>query len=232
MSDKPRILYVEDDEVLSFVTKDNLEMNNFEVVHSAEGEEALRLFKSDDFDLCIVDVMLPKMDGYTLAIEIRKRNQSIPILFLTAKSLKEDKIHGLQIGGDDYITKPFSIEELILKIKVFLRRKELTQTVQQADYVLSNYTLETKNLRLIHKDGSTRDLTQKEADLLQFFIQNLGNIVKREEILERVWGENDYFMGRSMDVFISRLRKYLGKDSTLKLENIHGIGFRLTDDNV
>jgi two-component system, OmpR family, response regulator VicR len=232
MSDKPKILYVEDDEVLSFVTKDNLEMNNFEVVHSAEGEEALRMFKSDDFDLCIVDVMLPKMDGYTLAIEIRKRNQSIPILFLTAKSLKEDKIHGLQIGGDDYITKPFSIEELILKIKVFLRRKELTQTVQQADYVLSNYTLETKNLRLIHKDGSTRDLTQKEADLLQFFIQNLGNIVKREEILERVWGENDYFMGRSMDVFISRLRKYLGKDSTLKLENIHGIGFRLTDDNV
>lgn len=231
MSNKPRILYVEDDEVLSFVTKDNLEMNRFEVEHCMDGEAGLSIFKKEDFDLCILDVMLPNMDGFTLAKEIRKRNQSIPILFLTAKSLKEDKIHGLQLGGDDYITKPFSIEELILKIEVFLRRKDLTKMASIDDYVIGDYTLETRNLRLIYQIGDQRDLTQKESDLLVCLIQNKNNILKREDILEKVWGENDYFMGRSMDVFISRLRKYLKKDKALKIENIHGVGFRLTTDH-
>ena len=231
MSNKPRILYVEDDEVLSFVTKDNLEMNGYDVGHCMDGEAGLREFKKEDFDLCVLDVMLPNMDGFTLAKEIRKRNQSIPILFLTAKSLKEDKIHGLQLGGDDYITKPFSIEELILKIEVFLRRKGLTQMASIDDYVIGDYTLETRNLRLIHSSGGQRDLTQKESDLLMCLIQNKNNILKREDILEKVWGENDYFMGRSMDVFISRLRKYLKEDGTLKIENIHGVGFRLSTDD-
>ncbi len=226
---KAHILYVEDDEVLSFVTRDNLEMNKYAVTHCGEGEEALRIFKKGEFDLCILDVMLPKMDGFALAEEIRKRNQSIPILFLTAKSMKEDKIHGLQLGADDYITKPFSIEELILKIEVFLRRKTLSMEVSADDYILGEYTLESKNLRLKYQDGAARDLTQKESDLLAYLIQNKNNILKREDILERVWGENDYFMGRSMDVFISRLRKYLKEDLSIKIENIHGVGFRLSD---
>lgn len=228
MEQKATILYVEDDEVLSFVTQDNLAMHGYEVVHAGDGESALKLFSEVKADLCILDVMLPAMDGYTLAEEIRKRNQSIPILFLTAKSLKEDKIHGLKIGADDYITKPFSIEELILKIQVFLRRKELTGEVKQSDFVIGQYSLESRNLKLTHNSGSVRDLTQKECDLLLCFIKSDGNILKRQEILEQVWGENDYFMGRSMDVFISRLRKYLKDDPSLRIENVHGVGFRFS----
>lgn len=228
MDQNPIILYVEDDEVLSFVTKDNLEMHGYKVIHAADGESALRLFTEVSPDLCILDVMLPAMDGYTLAGEIRKRNQSVPILFLTAKSLKEDKIHGLKIGADDYITKPFSIEELILKIQVFLRRKELTGSIKQSDYVIGDYTLESNNLKLKYKDGTERSLTQKECNLLMCLIQSKGQIIKRQEILEKVWGENDYFMGRSMDVFISRLRKYLKSDPRIKIENVHGVGFRFS----
>ncbi len=228
MESKSTILYVEDDEVLSFVTKDNLEMHGYTVIHAGDGESALRIFNEVRADLCILDVMLPAMDGYTLAAEIRKRNQSIPILFLTAKSLKEDKIHGLKIGADDYITKPFSIEELILKIQVFLRRKELTGDSNQSDYVIGQYTLESSNLKLRHDSGTERSLTQKECDLLLCFIKSGGKILKRQEILEQVWGENDYFMGRSMDVFISRLRKYLKEDPALKIENVHGVGFRFS----
>ena len=228
MADNATILYVEDDEVLSFVTKDNLEMHGYTVVHAADGESALKLFRESSPDLCVLDVMLPAMDGYTLAGEIRKRNQSVPILFLTAKSLKEDKIHGLKIGADDYITKPFSIEELILKIQIFLRRKDLTGSTNQADYVIGDYTIESNNLKLIHSDGTDKSLTKKECDLLMCFIKSKGNIIKRQEILEQVWGENDYFMGRSMDVFISRLRKYLKKDARIKIDNVHGVGFRFT----
>ena len=229
MKPKAKILYVEDDEVLSFVTKDNLELNHFEVHHYLDGKSALKAFREGGFDLCLLDVMLPEIDGFSLAKEIRSRNKEIPLLFLTAKSLKEDRISGLQIGADDYITKPFSIEELILKIEIFLKRKYISSTSETYDnYAIGKFILEPANL-LLKGGEEQKKLTQKEADLLQLLIEQKNKIVKRSMILERLWGENDYFMGRSMDVFISRLRKYLKSDTSVNLENIHGVGFRLNE---
>jgi len=225
---KPHILYVEDDETLSFVTKDNLEMNGYKVTHAGDGRSAINLFKKDHYDLCLVDVMLPEADGYEVAKEIRSRHSEIPILFLTAKSLKEDKIHGLKIGADDYITKPFSIEELNLKIKIFLKRKHITGSKELPILKVGRFTLDYDNFRLSDADNSAQ-MTKKEADLLKLFILNKNKIVERSTILERLWGENDYFMGRSMDVFISRLRKYLRSDGSVTIENIHGVGFRLNE---
>lgn len=222
------ILYVEDDETLSFVTKDNLELNGYKVTHAADGKEALSLFKKDSYDLCLVDVMLPEIDGYQVAQEIRSRHSEIPIIFLTAKSLKEDKIHGLKIGADDYITKPFSIEELILKVKIFLKRKYITGSNELPILKIGSFTLDHDNFKLTAGENSAQ-MTKKEADLLKLLIQNKNKIVQRSTILERLWGENDYFMGRSMDVFISRLRKYLKSDESITIENIHGVGFRLNE---
>ncbi len=220
------LLYVEDDETLGFVTKDNLELNDFKVSHAKDGKEALRMFSNDSFDLCLIDVMLPELDGYSVAKEIRSRHSEIPIIFLTAKSLKEDRILGLKIGADDYITKPFSIEELILKIKIFLKRKYVTGSNELPILKIGKYTLDHDNLRLSIDDKASQ-MTKKEADLLKMLIVNKNKIVERGTILERIWGENDYFMGRSMDVFISRLRKYLKEDKSITVENIHGVGFRL-----
>ncbi len=227
-ANKPHILYVEDDETLSFVTKDNLELNGYQVTHALDGKQALQLFKKEIYDLCLVDVMLPEIDGYTVAKEIRSRHSEIPIIFLTAKSLKEDKIKGLKIGADDYITKPFSIEELILKIQIFLKRKYITGSQELPILKIGAYTLDHDNLRLSIGDDYTQ-MTKKEADLLKLLIKNKNKIVERSTILERIWGENDYFMGRSMDVFISRLRKYLKQDPSITVENIHGVGFRLNE---
>lgn len=224
---KATILYVEDDESLGFVTRDNLEIAGYQITHCTNGLEALEHIKKNTFDLCLLDVMLPEMDGFTLATEIRKRDTHIPILFLTAKSLKEDRLHGLRLGADDYITKPFSIEELILKVEVFLRRSRNTGTViDQPLLRVGQFELDHKNLSLA-MEGSSRKLTQREADLLKFLIENKNQVVQRGMILEKIWGENDYFLGRSLDVFISRLRKYLKTDTSLKIENIHGVGFRL-----
>lgn len=226
--EKEHILYVEDDEVLSFVTKDNLELNGYKVTHAKDGKEAIQIFKKDQFDLCLVDVMLPEVDGFDVAKEIRSRHSEIPILFLTAKSLKEDKIKGLKIGADDYITKPFSIEELILKIQIFLKRRYMTGSQELSILKAGQYVLDHDNLQLKYQD-EVNQMTKKEADLLKMLIINKNKIVERSTILERIWGENDYFMGRSMDVFISRLRKYLKQDDSITIENIHGVGFRLNE---
>ncbi len=225
---KPHILYVEDDESLSFVTKDNLELQGYQITYCDNGSKAMEIIKQQSFDLCVLDVMLPGVDGFTIAKEIRKINADVPIIFLTAKSLKDDKIHGLKIGADDYITKPFSIEELILKVEIFLKRNKITSNkpVEVVQMEIGKFIFDHKNLEL-HDNGTTRTLTQKEADLLRFFIQNKNEVVKRAQILESLWGEDDYFLGRSLDVFISRLRKYLKDDESLKIENIHGVGFRL-----
>jgi len=223
---RANILYVEDDESLGFVTRDNLELKGYDITHCTDGQQAMDVVKQTQFDLCLLDVMLPEIDGFTLAKEIRKRDTHIPILFLTAKSLKEDRIHGLKLGADDYITKPFSIEELILKIEVFLRRSKNTGGNRTQVFQIGQIELDVRNLSL--SDGQTnRKLTQREADLLQFLIENKNQVVQRSVILEKLWGENDYFLGRSLDVFISRLRKYLKIDPSLKIENIHGVGFRL-----
>jgi len=223
---KAHLFYVEDDESLSFVTRDNLELEGYQVTHCETGSKAMEIIKEQDFDLCILDVMLPDFDGFMIAQEIRKRNKQVPILFLTAKSLKEDRIHGLRLGADDYITKPFSIEELILKIEIFLKRSQIVTKAVENNFSLGTYQFDYKNLALTNENFE-KQLTQKEADLLKFFIENQNVVLKRSDILETLWGEDDYFLGRSLDVFISRLRKYLKMDDSLKIENIHGVGFRL-----
>ena len=222
---KPHILYVEDDESLGFVTKDNLELKGYQITHCTDGISALKTARKNNFDLCLLDVMLPEMDGFSIATEIRKWDHHIPIIFLTAKSLKEDKIHGLKLGADDYITKPFSIEELVLKIEVFLRRSKKVPILNGSNIQIGQFHFDYKNLTL-NLNNQARKLTQKEADLLKLFADNKNQIIKRSVILEKIWGEDDYFLGRSLDVFISRLRKYLKPDDSLKVENIHGVGFR------
>ncbi|TAF97942.1 MAG: DNA-binding response regulator [Runella slithyformis] len=227
---QPRILYVEDDPNLSFVTKDNLELNHYEIVHCPDGQLAWGAFQAQHFDACVLDVMLPLVDGFTLAKQIRAINPDVPILFLTARSLQEDKIQGLRLGGDDYLTKPFSMEELILRIEVFLRRSRTEQSVSSSQtastLAIGTYTFNFYKLQLLYK-GSVQNLTFREAEVLRYLAERPDQIVRREELLKAIWGDDDYFMGRSLDVFISRLRKYLSQDPTLKIEGIHGVGFRL-----
>ena len=225
INSKPRLMYVEDDDVLSFITKDSLEEKGFQIYHYPNGEAAFNAFKNQGFDLCIIDIMLPKMDGYTLAQKIREIDYEIPIIFLTAKSLKEDKIKGLTLGADDYLTKPFSMEELILKLQIFLKRKKVVKTDSEQIYNIGKYIFNHTYLTLIIGDVQKR-LTQKEADLLLFLFENKSKLIKRSEVLNKIWRQDDYFAGRSMDVFISRLRKYLSEDENIEIENIHGVGFK------
>lgn len=222
---KAHLLYIEDDESLSFVTRDNLELEGYQVTWCKDGKEALEKIAKENFDLFILDVMLPEMDGFTLAQKIREYDTQVPILFVTAKSLKEDRLHGLRIGGDDYITKPFSIEELILKIEIFLKRRQIVQAESPKVQKLGIFEFDHKNLQLRTPDQE-RILTQKEADLLNYFINHKNQLIRRSAILKTIWGEDDYFLGRSLDVFISRLRKYLRAEERIKIENVHGIGFR------
>ena len=224
MNSKAKVFYVEDDETLSFVTKDNLELSGYEVHHFPDGLSALETFNPVDYDICILDVMLPGMDGFELARRIRHQSLQIPIIFLTAKSMKEDRIEGLLLGGDDYITKPFSIEELILKIMVFLRRKEIVGNLNTSSFKLGKYTLDYKNL-ILSDENTKKTLTLKEAELLKYLIENKNKVLKRSDILIAVWGKDDYFLGRSLDVFISRLRKYLKDEPNVKIANRHGVGF-------
>jgi DNA-binding response OmpR family regulator len=206
-------------------------LNGYSVTLCEDGKKAMEVIKSGQrFDLCILDVMLPEIDGFELAKAIRERDDQVPILFLSAKSMKQDRIHGLSIGADDYITKPFSIEELLLKIEIFLRRSRVNGSVQTDHPVLIGaYTFDYKNLSLTAEDF-TETLTQKEADLLKLLFEHKNQVVKRSFILETIWGKDDYFLGRSLDVFISRLRKYLSKDERIKVENIHGVGFKFRLD--
>ena len=223
-----KILYVEDDLSLSFVTRDQLEKRDYEVVSCDNGKEAYSKFKKQIFDICILDVMLPEMDGFQLAKKIREKNKHVPILFLTARSMQEDKIEGLKLGADDYLTKPFNVEELCLKIEVFLKRKQVSQQIKD-QYVIGDYHLDVKEQKLIIGENE-RKLTLKETKLLSLLIQKVNTVTKRENILINLWGKNDYFLGRSLDVFISRLRKYLKEDERIFIENIRGVGFKLVSE--
>jgi DNA-binding response OmpR family regulator len=220
------ILYVEDDETLGFVTRDNLEQHGFVVSHFTDGKSVLDGLSRVSFDLAILDVMLPQVDGFAIAKAIRATNREVPILFLTAKSLKEDRLRGFELGADDYITKPYSIEELLCRIQVFLRRSKVSTSRNQNILEVGHFTLDYDNLLLIMPE-TDKVLTQKEADLLKYLILQANQLCKRSDILEEIWGEDDYFMGRSLDVFISRLRKYLATDQRIQLENVHGVGFKL-----
>ena len=222
---RSRILYVEDDEVLGFITAENLERKGYEVMLSRDGEAALQLFRNEPFDICLLDVMLPRLDGFTLARMIRKENEEIPIIFISAKTLTEDKIEGLLLGADDYMVKPFNIEELTLKIEVFLRRSRVSKSAPAENLVrIGSCTLDMNLLRL-DCQGTLKKLTYREAELISFFSRNRNKLVSREQILEAVWGGNDYFSGRSLDVFISRLRKYFQDDPVIRIENRHGLGY-------
>ncbi len=220
-----RILYAEDDSTLAFLTKDNLEQNGYEVMHCEDGKSALEAFKKNTFDICILDIMMPKMDGFELATEIRKLDVDVPIIFLSAKTLKEDRIKGLRLGADDYLVKPFSIEELLLKIEIFLRRSRKNNTIEKSLYEIGKYHFDIKNFILFNETEKIA-LTHREADLLKLFLDNKNVVLKREQILTSLWGDDDYFMGRSLDVFISRLRKILANEKGIAIENLHGIGFR------
>jgi two-component system, OmpR family, response regulator len=233
-SNKARILLVEDDPNLSLVLKDYLEILMYDTVFCDNGEDAFEHFKSEYFDLIILDVMLPKKDGFTIAKDIRKINKDIPIVFLTAKNLKEDRIKGFYIGCDDYITKPFSTEELSLRIEAILRRVKKTTNfpivgnIEQ--FQLGLFTFDYTNMIL--KLGTNEQfLTRKEADLLKLLCINKNRLVHREIALKSIWGDSDYFTGRSMDVFITRLRKYLKEDENICIINIHGTGFKLEIKN-
>ncbi len=225
---KAKILFVEDDLSLALVTKDSLELQGYSLIHCPDGKDGWNTFQDEQLDLCILDVMLPQMDGFTLAEKIRKVNQQVPILFLTAKSLPEDKIAGLRLGADDYILKPFSIEELSLKIEVFLRRSQVNGLPQDSNaFQVGNFNFDFDNLKLTHPEFE-RQLTMREAEVLKIFCENPETVLKREQILTEIWGQNDYFMGRSLDVFITRLRKYLKLDTRIKIENIPTVGFKMT----
>ncbi len=225
----PRILYVEDDPNLGFATKDNLEANEYEIVHCTDGQQAWETFQKDHFDICVLDVMLPEMDGFTLAEKIRAADQHVPILFLTARALLDDRLHGLRLGADDYVTKPFSIQELILRIEVFLRRSKTDKSALEDDAPLrvGKYLFDFQKLTLT-LNGSTHTLTFREAEVMQYLAQRPNEVIKREDLLKAIWGDDDYFMGRSLDVFISRLRKYLSGDPNLRIDNVHGVGFRIS----
>ena len=229
-SKKAKILYVEDDTNLGFVTKDNLQKKGYDITLCQDGLIAAQTFTQQKFDLCILDVMLPKIDGFALAQKFRDKDKNIPILFLTAKSMLEDKLQGFKIGGDDYITKPFSIDELVLKVEVFLKRnKVFSENVDiKNKYQIAGYEFDFKELNLKNSDNSYA-LTLREAELLRMLSLNRNQVVRRESILHQVWGEDNYYIGRSLDVFVSRLRKIFSSDDKVKIENLHSIGFKFVE---
>ncbi|AZA61366.1 response regulator transcription factor [Chryseobacterium indoltheticum] len=224
--EKSRILYAEDDQTIAFLIQDSLE-NYYEINHYSDGRSALQAFNSQTFDICLLDIMMPEMNGFDLAQSIRQKNSEIPIIFISAKALKEDRIKGLKIGADDYLVKPFSIEELILKIEVFLKRSKKSESYPQK-YTVGRYNFDPKNYTLQESENKIT-LTQRESELLLYFILHKNTVLKRQDILKAVWGDDDYFMGRSLDVFISRLRKVFADEQNIIIENLHGIGFRFSE---
>ena len=226
MNTKSKVLLAEDDLSLGYVIKDNLADAGYDVVLCADGQAAIDKFNKESFDICLLDVMMPNKDGFAVAKKIRQQTDLIPILLITAKSLEEDRIHGFECGADDYIIKPFSMQELLLRIEVFLRRTKKMYSERTMNFQIGKMKFSFNDLKLSFGD-STNNMTQKEAELLLFLCEHPNRILKREEVLLHVWGKDDYFLGRSMDVFITKLRKYFKADSSIQIETIHGMGFRL-----
>jgi DNA-binding response OmpR family regulator len=230
MQTKATILFAEDDASLAFMVKDTLEDEGYKVVHCADGQTAIDSFDKSKFDLCLLDIMMPNKDGYTVAKKIRQQTDVLPIIFLSTKSQEEDRLKGYETGADDYLAKPFSIPELLKKIDVFLRRTKKMHSENTAEYSIGEMVFSPANLK-ITTPSETFSITQKESDLLRFLYEHRNNVVKREEVLLHVWGKDDFFLGRSMDVYMTKLRKYLKNDPHTVLETIHGIGFRFTVQN-
>lgn len=227
MQQKIKILVAEDDLQLGFIIKDNLEEAGFDIINCPDGETAWEYYQKTNPDLCLLDVNMPYRDGFSLAKKIRQKSDIVPILFLTAKSLEEDKIKGFAAGADDYIVKPFSMKELLLRINVFLRRNKLLINGNSKTIAIGNFNFIPEELKLTN-GTETINFTQREAELLEFLCLHPNKVLKREEILLNVWGKNDFFLGRSMDVFITRLRKLLSIETSVTIETIHGIGYRFT----
>lgn len=219
------ILLAEDDLNLGLLLVDYLETEGFTVKLCKDGELALKAYQNNTYDLCLLDVMMPNMDGFTLAENIRLKDKTIPILFITAKSLKEDKLRGYGLGADDYITKPFDEEELLWKIKAVIRRVPENKIDNTHKLIkIGNYTFDFNNQSLSINNKLQR-ITEKESEILRYLSNHRNHVIKREEMLKELWGENDYFLGRSLDVFISKMRKYLKEDKNITIENVFGVGF-------
>lgn len=224
---KAKILLVEDDPTLGYAVKESLKNNGYDVTHCPDGETAWQQFTKNIFDICLLDVILPKKDGMALANQIRKQNEEIPILMLTSKSMDDDKIAGFKSGADDYITKPFNMQELLLRLEVFLKRTKKKEDNTPAEIRIGSLRFDYNNL-LLSNTETEHQLTQREADLIRYLCMNANRVLKREEILLNVWGREDYFLGRSMDVFITKVRKYIKEQPGVELQTIHGIGFKFT----
>jgi DNA-binding response OmpR family regulator len=225
MEKKIKVLIAEDDLQLGFIIKDNLEEEGFEVINCPDGEIAWEQFQRKQPDICLLDVNMPSRDGFSLAKKIRQRNDVVPILFLTAKSMEEDRLKGFETGADDYITKPFSMRELLSRMNVFIRRNKMLKPKESKEHHLGHLRFLPEEMRLMN-GGDEILLTQKESQLLEYFCLNPNKILRREDILTHVWGKNDYFLGRSMDVFITKLRKILKVEPSVNIETIHQAGYR------
>lgn len=221
------ILLAEDDADLRSILSQYLELQGFVVIAAEDGQAALDLFREQHADLCVLDIMMPVMDGFMLAQKLRKLDQELPIIFLTARNQKQDKLKGLNIGADDYITKPFEVEELILRIKNILRR---ARRIGSEHISIGKFEFRFDELSLAGY-GEVYQLTLREAELLKYLFENKNTVLKREKILKDLWGENDYFLGRSMDVFITRIRRYLKPETSITLDTIRSVGFIFRYDN-
>jgi DNA-binding response OmpR family regulator len=224
----PTILLVEDNETLGYILKEYLELKSFAVVLATDGSQGLKQFKKRSFDLCILDVMMPEKDGFSLAQEIRIMDRDVPIIFLTAKSLKVDVLKGFDLGADDYIIKPVEEEELVARVKAVLRRS-MEKERDEVLFDIGAYTFDYRNQKL-QLNGAERVLTEREAKVLRLLCHHKGKLLPRQKVLKTVWNNSDYFTRRSMDVFISRLRKYLADDPSIQITNVYGSGFILTDE--
>ena len=226
MDEKKRILLCEDDENLGMLLREYLQAKGYDTTLCPDGETGYRAFMKDKFDICVLDVMMPKKDGFSLAKDIRLNSEDTPIIFLTAKTLKEDILEGFKIGADDYITKPFSMEELTMRIEAILRRMRVKKNRYRVVYKIGSYTFDTQNQTLT-RAGTTAKLTTKESELLNLLCANMNEILQREFALKTIWIDDNYFNARSMDVYITKLRKHLKDDENVEIINIHGKGYKL-----
>lgn len=231
MNTKPYIFLLEDDQSFGAVLKSYLEINDFEVLWVDDGNQAMQNFKTSKAEVCILDVMLPNIDGFTIASEIRKINSDIPIIFLTAKNMREDVLKGYRIGADDYITKPFDTEVLIYKLRSILKRKTGLLQKEMDSYQIGSFLFNFK-LRTIEHNNSKQKLSPKEAELLKMLCDNKNELLPRETALKKIWGDDGYFTARSMDVYLTKLRKLFAEDPSIEIRNIHGSGFMLSFNQI
>lgn len=223
--EKLHILLAEDDLNLGILLVDYLETEGFGVKLCKDGEVALKAFQAGEFDLCLLDVMMPKLDGFSLAKAIRLKEKNVPVMFITARSLKEDKFKGYGLGADDYITKPFDEEELLWKIKALIRRMPGSKKEPKTEIsIIGKYSFDWSN-QCLSINGQEKRITEKESDILKYLYEHRNKVIRREDLLKELWGENDYFLGRSLDVFITKIRKYLKEDPQLEIENVFKVGF-------